>query len=111
MCVAAPDSVLAEAGAMKPRPSFASTLLTAEPSARLVWWPEIIHLEDRFMARLKWLAETSGGAAWLVIDPNEEESPSRESLVASLENAGLVVESSRALSRGETALAVSCLTR
>lgn len=32
MLVSAPDSVLAEASRMKPRPAFASSILTAEPT-------------------------------------------------------------------------------
>ena len=71
MCVAAPDSVLAEAGAMKPRPSFASTLLTAEPTARLVWWPERRYLEPQTLSRLKWLIETARGQAWLILDEQD----------------------------------------
>ncbi|MEO8541175.1 MAG: hypothetical protein ABI577_15645, partial [bacterium] len=103
MCVAAPDSVLAEASLMKPRPSFASTLLTAEPTARLVWWPEVVHLEDRFMARLQWLLATSGGKAWLVIDPRDEDAPLSSALVEALQRSGLVVGDAVTINSGESA--------
>ena len=106
MCVAAPDSVLAEAGAMKPRPSFASTLLTAEPTARLVWWPERRYLEPQTLSRLKWLIETTRGQAWLILDAAEEESPSEEELLAALEDAGLSAASGRPMGRGEVAVPV-----
>jgi hypothetical protein len=107
MCVSAPDSVLAEAGAMSPRPSFASTLLTAEPTARLVWWPERQHLAKHVFERLRWLIEMSGGQAWLVLDEGEEESPSEAELLPLLDHAGLKADRSQPLGRGETALRVS----
>jgi hypothetical protein len=106
MCVSAPDSVLAEAGAMSPRPSFASTLLTAEPTARLVWWPERRHLEPQTLRRLRWLLEMSGGQAWLVLDAGEEESPSEAELRGALAEAGMGRERAVALGRGETAVPV-----
>lgn len=106
MVVAAPDSVLAEAGAMKPRPSFASTLVTAKPTARLVWWPERRHLEAQTLGRLRWLLEVSGGGVWLVLDESEEESPSEIELRAILEAVGLRAGASVALGRGEVAVPV-----
>ena len=109
MCVAAPDSVLAEAGAMKPRPSFASTLLTAEPTARLVWWPERRYLEPQTLARLKWLIETANGQGWLILDEAEEESPSDEELRTALAEIGLTAEASRMIGRGEVAVAVRAI--
>ena len=107
MCVAAPDSVLAEAGAMKPRPSFASTLLTAEPTARLLWWPEKQHLEPQTLARLRWLIQTAAGKAWLIVDSEEDESPGVEELVAALESANLSASPLMVLGGGEAALAVT----
>jgi hypothetical protein len=106
MCVAAPDSVLAEAGAMKPRPSFASTLLTAEPTARLVWWPERRYLEPQTLTRLKWLIETADGQAWLILDEAEEESPSERELGAALTGLGLTAGAHRMIGRGEVAVEV-----
>ena len=104
MCVSAPDSVLAEAGAMSPRPSFASTLLTAEPTARLVWWPERQHLAAHTFERLRWLLEMSGGSAWLVLDEREEESPAEAELRPLLEATGLGVVGVEAIGRGEVAV-------
>ena len=89
MCVGAPDSVLAEAASMKPRPSFASSLLTAEPTARLLWWPERAHLQATMMARLKWLVQVAAGQAWLIIDPREEESPTEDAVREAAEFGGL----------------------
>jgi hypothetical protein len=106
MCVAAPDSVLAEAGAMKPRPSFASTLLTAEPTARLAWWPERRYLEPQTLSRLKWLIETARGQAWLILDEAEEESPSEAELRAALAKARLSAGPGRAIGGGELAVSV-----
>jgi len=107
MCVSAPDSVLAEAGLMKPRPSFASTLLTAEPTARMVWWPEKRHMDRQTLGRLKWMLEVGGGLAWLVVDADEEESPSEDELATALAAVGLSPGSGVELGRGETAIAIT----
>lgn len=104
MCVSAPDSVLAEAGAMSPRPSFASTLLTAEPTARLVWWPERQHLTTQTFERLRWLLEMSQGVAWLVLDAGEDESPAEADLRPLLDAAGLRVATVEAIGRREVAV-------
>ena len=106
MVVAAPDSVLAEAGAMKPRPSFASTLVTAKPTARLVWWPERRHLEAQTLGRLRWLLEVSGGGVWLVPGGSEEGAPSGIELRAIPGAVGLRAGASVALGRGEVAVPV-----
>jgi hypothetical protein len=107
MVISAPDSVLAEAGAMKPRPSFASTLLTAEPASRIVWWPEKRYLDGGTLRRLAWMAGSAGGVAWLVIDPDEEESPGGDELRMALGAAGMAVAEERAIGRGEVALRVT----
>lgn len=107
MCIAAPDSVLSEAGAMKPRPSFASTLLTAEPTARLVWWPERRHLEPQTMGRLMWLVETAAGEAWLILDGAEAESPTESELATALRETGLRFDTGRPIGRGEVAVLVT----
>lgn len=88
MCVAAPDSVLAEAAAMKPRPSFASSLLTAEPTARLLWWPERDQLTATMLQRLKWLLEASAGGIWLVLE-TDDASPTEHEVGERLANSGL----------------------
>lgn len=110
MVISAPDSVLAEAGAMKPRPSFASTLLTAEPASRIVWWPEKRHLDAGTLQRLAWMVDSGSGTAWLVIDPAEDESPAGEELRAALQTAGMTVAEERAIGRGEVALRVASAT-
>jgi len=107
MVISAPDSVLAEAGAMKPRPSFASTLLTAEPASRIVWWPEKRHLDGGTLRRLGWMVGPGSGVAWLVIDPAEEESPGGDELRAALLAVGMAVAEERAIGRGEVALRVT----
>lgn len=107
MVISAPDSVLAESGAMKPRPSFASTLLTAEPAARIVWWPEKRYMDRGTLQRLAWMVEAGGAVAWLVIDPAEEESPSGDALRAALAAVGMAVAEERAISGGEIALRVA----
>ncbi|MBE0609882.1 MAG: hypothetical protein IH609_10905 [Dehalococcoidia bacterium] len=107
MVISAPDSVLAEAGAMKPRPSFASTLLTAEPASRIVWWPEKRHLDGGTLRRLAWMVGPGSGVAWLVIDPAEEESPGGDELRSALVAVGMAVAEERAIGRGEVALRVT----
>jgi hypothetical protein len=107
MVISAPDSVLAEAGAMKPRPSFASTLLTAEPASRIVWWPEKRHLDAGTLQRLAWMVGQGSGVAWLVIDLAEEESPDGDELRAALGAVGMAVAEERAIGRGEVALRVT----
>ena len=107
MVISAPDSVLAEAGAMKPRPSFASTLLTAEPASRIVWWPEKRHMDAGTLRRLAWMVESGGAVAWLVIDPAEEESPRGEELRADVAAVGMAVAEKRDIGRGEVAFRVT----
>src|SRR5512141_627215 len=84
MCVGAPDSVLAEAARMKPRPSFASSLLTAEPTARLLWWPSRAQLSTTMFARLRWLLESGAAQAWALVDLEDEDSPSERELTEAL---------------------------
>jgi len=92
---------------MTPRPAFASTLLTADPAARIVWWPERRHLKPGTLARLAWLADAAGGRTWLIIDPAEDESPGVAELSIALERAGLRMVEERGLGRGETAVRVA----
>jgi hypothetical protein len=106
MVISAPDSVLAEAGAMRPRPSFASTLLTAEPASRIVWWPEKRHMDAGTLRRLAWLVEAEDATAWLILDPGEEESPGDGELRDALASAGMIVAEERAIGRGEVAFRV-----
>lgn len=107
MVVSAPDSVLAEASLMKPRPSFASTLLTAEPSPRIIWWPERRHLDGGTLSRLGWMLKAASGEAWLVVDPAEDESPSTAEVTDALPPAGLTLRGEQAIGRGEIAIRVA----
>src|SRR5688572_5226897 len=68
MLIAPPDSVLQEAGRMKPRPSIASTLQVAEPTARIVWWPEQRHLTPATLSRFAWMLSAADGMGWLIAE-------------------------------------------
>jgi hypothetical protein len=103
MLIAPPDSALAEAGAMKPRPSFASSMLTAEPAAVIVWWPEAEALTETAWARLRWFLASDAGYALVVIDPREGLPPPDE--VSALARAAGLRETARhTLAAGEAAL-------
>jgi len=73
MLINAPDSVLAAAAAMKPRPSFASTLQVGEPTPRIAWWTERRLLDAATLSRLHWMVQTAAGEAWLIFDPFDDE--------------------------------------
>lgn len=106
LLISAPDSVLAEAGAMKPRPAFVSNLLTAHPAARILWWPERHHLEPGTMRRLAWMVTNAPGEAWLIVDPGEEDSPSPDDVRVALAETGLEFVDETAIGRGEIAVRV-----
>ena len=106
VCVAAPDSVLGEAAAMKPRPAFASSLLTASPAERILWWPGRSHLTETMLARLRWLLETSAGEAWLLIDIRDDDAPRLVELREALTAAGFHVGAA-VCPPGETGFLVS----
>ncbi len=105
MLIAPPDAVLAEAGRMHPRPSTASTIQTAEPTATIAWWTEERFLAAAPMSRLRWLLESSGGRAWLLFDP-EDEGLTIERVREAVSGAGLTAGESVALASGETGLLV-----
>jgi hypothetical protein len=103
MLIAPPDSALAEAGAMKPRPSFATNMLTAEPAAVIAWWPEAEALTDTAWARLQWFLASAEGYALVVVDPREGLPPADE--VAALAWAAGLRETARlALPAGQAVL-------
>ncbi|WBL37143.1 hypothetical protein O0235_06125 [Tepidiforma flava] len=106
MLVSAPDSVLAEASRMKPRPAFASTILTAEPTPRILWWPERAHLDPAVLSRLAWMTSVARGEAWLILDPAEPESPASAEIQPLLGPASLALVEERPIGRGEIALRV-----
>lgn len=101
MLVSAPDSVMAEAGTMKPRPAFASSIMTAEPSARILWWPEPRYLADGALTRLRWMVENSGpGEAWLILDDEDDGLPGLETVRGMVAAAGLIVAEQRRIDGG-----------
>lgn len=102
---APPDSVLAEAGGMKPRPSIASSLNTGEPCRRIAWWPQQATLTAANLSRLRWMVETAQGRAWLIFDPTDEDGPAAEDVRAAVATAGFTVASERA-DAGEVAIEV-----
>ncbi|WP_322796798.1 hypothetical protein [Tepidiforma sp.] len=103
MLIAPPDGALAEAGRMKPRPAVASTLLTAEPTPRILWWPEPAELRPGLLSRLRWLLESASGEAWLILDAHE---PAAASLPDGLRSARFDLLETRPIGRGETALRI-----
>ncbi|GAB4330206.1 MAG: hypothetical protein Kow0010_15100 [Dehalococcoidia bacterium] len=104
LLVAPPDSVLAEASLVKPRPAVASTLQVASPSPHIVWWPERRLLEPGQLSRLAWLLDASHGDAWLVID--EDDDVTAAEVHDALGPAGLAVADERAAGTA-TAIRVS----
>jgi hypothetical protein len=104
MLIAPPDSVLAEAGRLSPRPSVAPSLRHAEPSQCIVWWPEPGFLTPEALSRLHWMVSIGQGVAWLVSDARDEDSVTVEDLRAALDGTSLAVHDERSLADGGTAL-------
>lgn len=100
MLIAPPDSALAEAATLSPRPSIASTLQVSEPAAMVVWWPERRLLQPASLSRLRWMLESGEGEAWLVVDPSDEAMSSAE-LCSAVQAASLTVLDERPLASGE----------
>jgi hypothetical protein len=103
MLIDPPDHVLAEAGALKPRPTIASNLMTAEPAARVAWWPERSNLSEATVSRLHWMVSAAQGEAWLVYDPDEDEVTADE-LDAAVDRSAFSMGERTTLSSGEVAL-------
>ncbi|MBI2764481.1 MAG: hypothetical protein HYX53_01075 [Chloroflexi bacterium] len=106
MLIAPPDSVLAEAGRMRPRPSIASTLYVAEPAARIAWWPERRQLTPAALSRLRWMLEGDGARAWLIIDATDDDALTPGAVRGAVTAAGLTVAGERSRAGGESALEV-----
>jgi hypothetical protein len=104
MLIDPPDSIMPEAGAMKPRPSTASSLLTAEPTTRIAWWPLLDQLTPAAMGRLAWMVSIARGEAWLVLDPGDPDSPTTDDVRAVIGPGGLHAREERPLSTGQLAL-------
>ena len=107
MLIAPPDAVLADAGRSSPRPSFASSLRTAEPSRHICWWPEREMLTPETLSRLHWMVRTGAGEAWLITDPQDDVPLTAEELRGSLDGTKLSPGEERVLGDGSTA--VRCL--
>ena len=108
MLVEPPDSVLAEAAAIEPRPSVASSLKVAEPALRIAWWPQRSDLTAASLSRLAWMV-TAGGEvaeAWLVLD-DDDDSPTLDEVTAALEGSQLHSGSECELGDGVIAVKVT----
>ncbi len=97
-----PDDVLAEAGGLRPRPTVASSVMVAEPSLQLVWWPEGEEdLGEASLNRLGWMLGATGGAgeAWVVVEGEGPglKGPGLEAVTA----AGMVAGEARAVEEAD----------
>jgi hypothetical protein len=99
-----PAAVAAEAGALTPRPGVASSIQVARPAAHIAWWPTADQVSAPTVSRLGWLASAGGGAAWVVVDPGDDDSPALASVRAAASEAGLSEGEERMLASGERAL-------
>jgi len=107
MLINAPDSVLAAAAAMKPRPSFASTLQVSEPTPRIAWWTERRLLDPATLSRLHWMVQSAAGEAWLIFDPTDDESLTTAEVRTALNASPFEVLDEIALGDGEVSLHVA----
>jgi hypothetical protein len=107
MLIEPPDHVLAEAGAIKPRPTVASSLMTAEPAVRIAWWPERDRLDQASISRLHWMVSAAQGEAWLVFDPEDEDSFTGDELRQAIQQSNFAPQQELQLSTGERALHVT----
>jgi hypothetical protein len=106
MLIDPPDHVLAEAGALKPRPTIASSLQTAEPAMLVAWWPERGRLDEASVSRLHWMVSAAQGEAWLVFDPDDEDTVTGEEIRQAISDSAFQQEGELALSSGEVAVQV-----
>ena len=104
MLIDPPDEVLAEAGRLEPRPTIASSLQVAEQALQIAWWPQRDDLSAASLSRLAWMLSAADGVeGWLVSD-GDEESPSRDVLLAALDGSSLRAQEEKALDDGGFAL-------
>ncbi len=104
LLIAAPDSILAEAGGFSPRPSFVSSLRTAHPAPHIVWWPEREMLTPEALSRLHWLVQSAAGEAWLLTDLGDDDPLTAEDLGKAVAASTLVPDQQRLTSDGATAI-------
>ena len=106
MLVDPPDHVLAEASAIKPRPTVASNLMTAEPAARIAWWPAGGRLDPGTVSRFYWMVQMGRGEGWLIYDPDDEDSATAEEVRRAVAESSFEELGQVSLSTGEVALHV-----
>ncbi|MCY3647116.1 MAG: hypothetical protein OXH07_09095 [Chloroflexi bacterium] len=107
MLIDPPDDVLGEAGRLEPRPTVASSLQVAEPALQIAWWPQREELTAEGISKLAWmLSVVEGARGWLVSD-GDEESPTREEVLAAVGESALRVEGETALNEDGFAVRVA----
>ncbi len=104
MLIDPPDYVLAEASTLKPRPSIASSVMTAEPASLVAWWPDRARLDQSAVSRLHWMVSNASGEAWLVFDPDDEDLVTAGEIRAAAEQSQFEPGEELTLSSGEVAL-------
>lgn len=106
MLISPPDTVLAEAGRMSPRPSIASTLQVGEPTANIAWWLERRFLAPALLSRFYWMLQSAAGTGWIIFDPEDDEPLTVDELRAALAPTELTPGASIVLPNGDIALRV-----
>ncbi len=106
MLIDPPDHALAEASAIKPRPTVASNLMTAEPAPRIAWWPAGGRLDPGTVSRFHWMVQMGRGEGWLICDPEDEDSAAADEVRQAVAESSLNDLGEVSLSTGEIALHV-----
>lgn len=111
MLIDPPDHVLAEAGGLKPRPSIATSLMTAEPAVRIAWWPAPGRMDAASVSRLHWMVNVADGEGWVVYDPEDGDCASAEEIRAAIGESAFVAGDEVVLGTGERALPLTARPR
>jgi hypothetical protein len=107
MLIEPPDDVLAEASAMKPRPTIASSFMHAEPARWIVWWPAREDLEPGRLERLHWfLSSGAGGSEGWIVAEDEDEGVDGHEIRGALRGSKLGAGEERQLASGGSAVSV-----